>query len=62
VNVSLLTKWRWRLLVSQDALWSLVLKAKYGADIGFSSELLGCGNKRFASFGGRIFVNWANQM
>jgi hypothetical protein len=50
VNVSLLLKWRWRLLVSQEALWSLVLKAKYGADIGFSSDLLGCGNKRFASF------------
>jgi hypothetical protein len=50
VNVSLLTKWRWRLLVAHDALWSLVLKAKYGADIGYSSELLGCGNKRFASF------------
>jgi hypothetical protein len=50
VNVSLLMKWCWRLLVSQDDLWSLVLKAKYGADIGYSSELLGCGNKRFASF------------
>ncbi|KAK2360932.1 hypothetical protein QL285_086149 [Trifolium repens] len=64
VNVSLLTKWRWRLLVSQQALWSSVLKAKYGNEIGFSSELLGCGNKRFASLWwkdlcklGRISVN-----
>jgi hypothetical protein len=49
VNVSLLTKWRWRLLVSQEALWSLVLKAKYGNEIGLSPELASFGNKRFAS-------------
>jgi hypothetical protein len=49
VNVSLLTKWRWHLLVSQEALWSLVLKAKYGNEIGLSPELASFGNKRFAS-------------
>ncbi|KAK2360340.1 hypothetical protein QL285_085620 [Trifolium repens] len=49
VNVSLLTKWRWRLLVAQESLWASVLKAKYGKEIGLSSELLSCENKRYAS-------------
>jgi hypothetical protein len=30
VNVCLLTKWRWMLLTSQDILWVMVLKVKYG--------------------------------
>ncbi|GAU32090.1 hypothetical protein TSUD_152950 [Trifolium subterraneum] len=29
-NISLLTKWRWRLLVEHDSLWKHVLEAKYG--------------------------------
>jgi hypothetical protein len=49
VNVSLLTKWRWRLLVAQESLWASVLKAKYGKEIGLSSEFLSCENKRYAS-------------
>jgi hypothetical protein len=49
VNVSLLMKWRWRLLTSHDSLWSLVLKAKYGVGIGFSPDLLPCGNVGLAS-------------
>jgi hypothetical protein len=35
--------------VSQEALWSLVFKAKYGNEIGLSPELVSFGNKRFAS-------------
>jgi len=31
VNVNLLAKWRWRLLVGDKALWKDVLKEKYGA-------------------------------
>jgi hypothetical protein len=30
VNISLLTKWRWRLLKDDNALWKEVLKGKYG--------------------------------
>jgi hypothetical protein len=33
-NYSLLGKWVWRLLVEQDSLWSMVLKAKYGEEGG----------------------------
>jgi len=29
-NISLLSKWRWRLLVEQDSLWFKVMRAKYG--------------------------------
>jgi hypothetical protein len=32
VNVSLLTKWRWKLLQSEPALWKEVIVAKYGVD------------------------------
>jgi hypothetical protein len=49
VNISLLTKWRWRLMTSQDTLWGLVLKAKYGRGIGFSPDLSKCRNVNFAS-------------
>lgn len=33
VNLSLLVKWRWRLLQSENALWKEVLEAKYGVNI-----------------------------
>jgi hypothetical protein len=33
VNIALLTKWRWRLLTSNDLVWKSVLMAKYGKDI-----------------------------
>ncbi|MCI00244.1 LINE-1 reverse transcriptase like [Trifolium medium] len=49
VNVSLLTKWRWRLLTSQDMFWVKVLKAKYGGDIAHVSNLSSCGDVKFAS-------------
>jgi hypothetical protein len=49
VNVSLLMKWRWRLLTTHESLWSSVLKAKYGICVGFSPELFPCGNIGSAS-------------
>ncbi|WJX73641.1 hypothetical protein P8452_57400 [Trifolium repens] len=49
MNIALLTKWRWRLLTSQDSLFSLVLKAKYGENIGFSPNLSQERNKSIAS-------------
>jgi hypothetical protein len=33
VNISLLAKWRWRLLFDDNALWKEVLKGKYGASV-----------------------------
>jgi hypothetical protein len=33
VNISLLAKWRWRLMVSSNVLWKEVLMAKYGDNI-----------------------------
>ncbi|GAU36594.1 hypothetical protein TSUD_362640 [Trifolium subterraneum] len=30
VNINLLTKWRWRLLESEDGLWKDVIRSKYG--------------------------------
>jgi hypothetical protein len=50
VNISLLTKWRWWLLNSQDSLWALVIKAKYGGNIGYSPDLAQWRNARHASF------------
>jgi hypothetical protein len=34
VNVSLLAKWRWKLLVGENMLWKEVLMEKYGNNIG----------------------------
>jgi len=34
MNVSLLAKWRWRLLDGKAALWKDVLQAKYGNRVG----------------------------
>jgi hypothetical protein len=33
VNLSLLIKWRWKLLQSDDAVWKKVLVARYGSDV-----------------------------
>jgi len=38
VNVSLLAKWRWRLLVGDNALWKEVLVAKYGDNVSLLLE------------------------
>jgi len=34
VNISLLAKWRWRLLSEEDLLWKFVLRDKYGTRVG----------------------------
>jgi hypothetical protein len=39
VNISLLTKWRWRLLHDDDSLWKDLLKSKYGVGIIGRTEL-----------------------
>jgi hypothetical protein len=39
VNISLLTKWRWRLLFDDGSIWKEVLKGKYGAVVIGSVEL-----------------------
>ncbi|KAK2421555.1 cyanogenic beta-glucosidase [Trifolium repens] len=33
VNISLLAKWRWRLLFNEGEIWKLILEAKYGNNI-----------------------------
>jgi hypothetical protein len=33
VNVSLLTKWRWKLLLPNVEVWKEVIKAKYGVEV-----------------------------
>jgi hypothetical protein len=33
VNISLLTKWRWKLLHNDQAIWKDVLKSKYGNEV-----------------------------
>ncbi|GAU28977.1 hypothetical protein TSUD_391750 [Trifolium subterraneum] len=38
VNISLLTKWRWRLLEDDDAIWKKVLKSKYGESVAGSDK------------------------
>jgi hypothetical protein len=43
-NLSLLAKWRWRLLMEDGCLWKNVLEAKYG-DVGRSTLSIGRGNK-----------------
>jgi hypothetical protein len=49
MNILLLTKWRWRLLVSHELLWKSVLEAKYGEGVSFTSELVHLNNVKFAS-------------
>ncbi|MCI10640.1 LINE-1 reverse transcriptase like, partial [Trifolium medium] len=49
VNISLLTKWRWRLLSTHDLLWAKVLKAKYGAQIVTTPDLRRWGDVKHSS-------------
>ncbi|PNY05201.1 ribonuclease H [Trifolium pratense] len=50
VNLSLLMKWRWRLLQREDtALWKEVLLAKYGSHILHKAEWSDCHPPYFAS-------------
>lgn len=42
-NLSLLGKWRWRLLVEKEALWCKALKTKYGETICLNPDLSNVG-------------------
>jgi hypothetical protein len=49
VNISLLAKWRWRLLLSSNDLWAQTLISKYGREGGSNSDLRNLENSKFAS-------------
>jgi hypothetical protein len=57
VNVSLLEKWRWRLLASGNALWKEVLMAKYGVSISRMVERDSYVCPRFSSSWWKDIVN-----
>jgi hypothetical protein len=69
VNISLLTKWRWRLLHDDAALWKDMLKSKYGAGIIGRTELGEDYKPWFASLwwrdicsmGNNLGLNWFSQ-
>ncbi|MCH81819.1 ribonuclease H protein, partial [Trifolium medium] len=42
VNLSLLIKWRWRLIQNENALWKEILVAKYGPSACLKVHWLGC--------------------
>jgi hypothetical protein len=69
VNISLLTKWRWRLIESKEGLWKDVLRSKYG-DAATKSVSLGTEVilwyastwwKNICSIGTNLNVNWFAQ-
>jgi hypothetical protein len=68
VNISLLAKWRWRLLENDKAMWKEVLKSKYGASV-TGSVTLGDDYKPWysvwwkdiCSIGTNINTNWFSQ-
>jgi hypothetical protein len=49
VNISLLAKWRWRLLTSPDSIWASLLRVKYGLEGGASSDMVDLASAKFAS-------------
>jgi hypothetical protein len=69
VNISLLTKWRWRLLHEDHGVWKEVLKSKYGSGV-VGSTVLGEENKPWfaslwwkdiCSIGSNLSQNWFSQ-
>lgn len=48
-NLSLLSKWRWRLLVDKEALWCKVFKAKYRVEVSVNPNLTSVGSARIRS-------------
>jgi hypothetical protein len=69
VNISLLTKWRWRLLHEDNAVWKEVVKSKYGSGV-VGSTVLGDENrpwfaslwwKDICSIGSNFSQNWFSQ-
>jgi hypothetical protein len=49
VDVSLLSKWRWKILNDDPTLWKDVLFAKYGGRVGRNVSLNGCAGGRLVS-------------
>ncbi|KAK2428745.1 hypothetical protein QL285_027243 [Trifolium repens] len=49
MNLSLLAKWRWRLLSEEDAVWINVIKAKYGVETTINTRLVEVGAVAMAS-------------
>jgi hypothetical protein len=41
VNISLLAKWKWRLINDVPTLWKVVLEDKYGPRVSLRSRLVG---------------------
>jgi len=50
VNLSLLAKWRWKLLNGNDFLWKKVLEEKYGERVITLNDTNGVSWPRFASY------------
>lgn len=40
-NISLLAKWKWRLIEDQPSLWKDVIHDKYGTNVGYRSMVVG---------------------
>lgn len=40
-NISLLAKWKWRLIEDQPSLWKDVIHDKYGPNVGYRSMVAG---------------------
>lgn len=55
-DLSLLGKWRWRLLVEKEALWYKVIVAKYGEVVMSNPHPSFAGRASLSWFGGRIYV------
>ncbi|GAU42248.1 hypothetical protein TSUD_327260 [Trifolium subterraneum] len=69
VNISLLTKWRWRLLTDDNSTWKQVLKSKYGNTV-FGRVELGEDSRPWfsslwwrdiGSLGTNLETNWFSQ-
>jgi hypothetical protein len=66
VNISLLSKWRWRLLTNDGSMWKEVIKGKYGdaligrVDLGEDSKPWFASTwwKDICSIGTNIDFNW----
>jgi hypothetical protein len=56
VNLSLLTKWRWRILQSERPLWKEMLVSKYGNHILTCVDWRNIESRQVLLIGGRIFV------
>lgn len=52
MNISLLAKWKWRLLYEDDLFWRVVLVGKYGPRVGRRVELGGGGGRHILLVGG----------